>query len=488
MAQPTSPKPKTRREQVILIGIIILATLLRLGSVYVTSGADLSASQNYGDIRSGGSDEGFTLREATHLIELGEYSHIPGVPSAFRPPLGAFYTAAVLFLTNGNLLAVRLSHVALGAAEVYFVYLIANLLWGRREGVVAALLVAMYPNIVMYTPLVVSENPFVFLFVLFLYLFLRGWKAKSYTWMAAAGLAFGLAALTRSAILGFVVLAWAWLLLARCGSVKQALSMASVFSLCVFLSIVPWTVRNYVTFNRLILISTNGSYVLFHGNNPAIHTPHVWRVEYERGAGTMHEMLVQNVGDPVAIGNRYEMRLMKYTQSAALQYILRHPDRFLTNAVKKYADFWGLERYIAGYYKAGYYAHVPGFVLLMIVGLMQLSYIVAMILSTLGAAFSPGNRCKWILLSFVAYYTAVHMVAIGHSRYRFPLLFIILPFAAYGLVHLGKAWLGIRSNPLSARVLMVSLFALSLGLVWVREVFFIDTGLWLSQFSSLFGP
>jgi hypothetical protein len=205
-----------------------------------------------------------------------------------------------------------------------------------------------------------------------------------------------------------------------------------VFLVCVTGTILPGTIRNYLVMGRFILISTNHAYVLFHGNNPAIHTAHVWRVEYENGPGSMNEMLFANVG-PVPM--RQEVKLMDYTESAAIAYITAYPGRFLVRAAQKFADFWGLERYIAGYYRSGYYDHLPRFVLPLILLSMQITYVCVMVMSVFGAAATPNESSKWFLLSFVVLYTSVHLISIGHERYRYPVLYVILFFAAFALVH-----------------------------------------------------
>jgi len=368
----------------------------------------------------------------------------------------------------------------LGISVVWGMFLIGKLIWNESVGLVAAFLTAVYPNIVMYTPLVISENPFIFFFVWSLYFFLKGWKQGSPKWIAAAGIALALAALTRSAVLVCAPL----MVIALVFTIRwnRALVLGVVFLACVTVTIMPWTIRNYLVMGRFILISTNHAYVLFHGNNPAIHTSHVWRVEYENGPGSMNDMLRANVG-PVPM--REEIKLMEYTQSAAMAYIAAYPHRFLIRAVQKFADFWGLERYIAGYYRSGYYRHLPAFLLPLILVLMQITYVCVMILGGIGAVATPNERSKWFLVCFVVLYTGVHLISIGHERYRYPVLYVTLLFAAYALVYRREIWRRIRETPLATAWLAVTGYLLVMASIWLREIFFIDADLWLEQFRQL---
>jgi hypothetical protein len=197
----------------------------------------------------------------------------------------------------------------------------------------------------------------------------------------------------------------------------------------------------------------------------------------------MNEMLRANVG-PVPM--RQEIKLMDYTESAAMTYIMAYPDRFLVHAVKKFADFWGLERYIAGYYRSGYYQHLPRFVLPLILVLMQITYVCVLALGALGAAATRNDRSRWFLLSFVAIYTGAHLITIGHERYRYPVLYVILFFAAYALVYRREIWRRIREKPLAMPWFAVSGYLLVMASVWLREIFFVDADLWLPHLYQFF--
>jgi 4-amino-4-deoxy-L-arabinose transferase-like glycosyltransferase len=81
-------------------------------------------------------------------------------------------------------------------------------------------------------------------------------------WIAAAGIAAGLAALTRPSHVFFLAVACLWLL------AKRRLSWAAELAITAALTIAPWTIRNYLTYGRPVLIASEGGITFWTGNHP----------------------------------------------------------------------------------------------------------------------------------------------------------------------------------------------------------------------------
>ena len=202
-----------------------------------------------------------------------------GQPTAYYPPgyplfVGAI--AAVLrpfgLLDNWLPQAVALVQACLGAASIYLLGLLGRSLWSRKVGLVAALILALYPNLVMHTAGVLGETLYIFLLVAALYVLLAvpfsTWSLRQGVLRAGGfGLLFGLAALVRPLALPvLVVLVVVWLRgrdgrsfegEGRTWERGAALRWSAVAIVATGAVMGAWTVRNVVRMDELVLISTN---------------------------------------------------------------------------------------------------------------------------------------------------------------------------------------------------------------------------------------
>jgi len=177
------------------------------------------------------------LALARSIVRHGAFSFDGVTLTAYRPPL---YPALIALLWHGHrppLLTVYLVQAVLGAMTAVFVYLIARRAFGRKVALTAALLVAFGPMSGRYVATVMTETLFTFLLVGGVLAWGRG------RWISA-GVALGLATLTRAVLYPFVLLlvaAAAWPRWRRLPMV----SCGGRAALVALLVVAPWVVRNY---------------------------------------------------------------------------------------------------------------------------------------------------------------------------------------------------------------------------------------------------
>ncbi len=191
------------------------------------------------------------------------------VPSAIHPPLMSTWLA----LASGGGARTYLAHktmaALLGVAVVVVAALIARRLAGDRAGLVAAVLVAAYPNLWVIDGVLWPEGiytVFVGLAVLAAY---RWWERPDLRGAALLGLAIALAALTRGEALFLYPLLVAPLAVMRrgigWGPRIKAVAVVGLVGLVLF---APWTIRNQRAFGTFVILSTNGDEVLYYANCP----------------------------------------------------------------------------------------------------------------------------------------------------------------------------------------------------------------------------
>ena len=144
---------------------------------------------------------GFNSDEAVYAGQAGSIAHQPDLQELF--PI--FRAHPLLFQTVLSLgyrvhlgeSFQRLTAALVGVATVYLVYEVGRLLYGRRAGLLAALVMALMPYHVVVTRQVLLDGPMTLFATLTLYLLVRFVMSRRRAWLLAAGAAMGLTVLCK---------------------------------------------------------------------------------------------------------------------------------------------------------------------------------------------------------------------------------------------------------------------------------------------------
>jgi 4-amino-4-deoxy-L-arabinose transferase-like glycosyltransferase len=252
-----------------LVAVLLLGLGLRLGEAW-DGRAPVYDAQAYavlaGNLEGG---SGFTT---------GPGATQPS--SNYSPGLPLF--VAGLYAVSGGIHPqfARIVLALIGALSVLFAYLLGRRLvrppsnpplssevgWrGVAPALIGALVVAVYPALLEYQGMLMSEPLAATLLSGGVLATLWGWDGGRWRWLLP-GVLFGALALTRPeylAIAGLVALV-VFVREAR-GDWPQSLVRAAIFLLGLVVIVAPWTVRNAVALDRFVPISTGGGQVLFAG-------------------------------------------------------------------------------------------------------------------------------------------------------------------------------------------------------------------------------
>jgi 4-amino-4-deoxy-L-arabinose transferase-like glycosyltransferase len=239
------------------LGLVIIAAIaiaVRLAALVATPDLPLTSDPADYDLH------------ARTIADTGGYpgSHFTtaGGPSAVRPPGFTYLLGAVYAVTGDSVTAGRVTQALLGAAAAVLVALIALELFGRRPAIVAGLLTAVFPPLVLDGITLFTEPLFVALELAAVLAVLLWRRTSHFGWVLAAGVATGLAILTRpNALLVLVVLAIA----ARESGPWRSLRTwraPAVVTCCALLVVLPWTIRNAFAFDSFVLVSNQDGYTL----------------------------------------------------------------------------------------------------------------------------------------------------------------------------------------------------------------------------------
>jgi len=133
---------------------------------------------------------------------------------------------------------VYLFQAALGALSVLLTLAIAGFWMGQRAALIAGLCVALWPHLVVFSGVMLSETLFGFLLLLAMWLLCEAWGRRNAFCSACAGLSFGAAYLTNPIIAVFPLLAGFALV------VGQRWRVALIFIATYLIAPFAWSVRN----------------------------------------------------------------------------------------------------------------------------------------------------------------------------------------------------------------------------------------------------
>lgn len=194
---------------------------------------------------------------AIQLLERGIYAYRDTSPNTLVTPGWPLLLTCFLWLfgydpLEPTLMIIRVFQCFLALSSLVFIYLTGRRLFGPVTGLFAAGFAAVYPPYVWSASLILTEVPFLACFTALLYVQVRVMQDNRPRDHIVAGLLLGLCVLIRPNSLPLAVVPYLlmWLDNKRIEWRGAGLG-ASAFALVMM----PWWVRNWLTFREIILIA-----------------------------------------------------------------------------------------------------------------------------------------------------------------------------------------------------------------------------------------
>lgn len=339
---------------------------------------------------------------AQKLLNEGRYETAGTL--AYWPPGYPFFLTPWLLVFNPNL-AVILSQLTLYLVGAVGCYKLAQMLSGNQAGRLAALLFAIWPNLIALagTP----EKEMLVLAILPWVCF--GAMRPHILPMGVAGLALGFATLVQPS-LQFLLIAFLVLIPMLHG--WQKFHGAILLVICAAAVIAPWTLRNYQQFGQSVLISTNGGDNLYRANNPLATGGY-------RSTGELD------------LSNYSEVELDHVSKQEAIKWIMQKPADFLKLVPEKQIRFMGDD-------SAGIYATLKrgegsdNHTIYLLAKLSTNSWWLAawLLIAAMIWSSSPKNAPYRITAWCWLYLFVLHSVFESNGKYHNPMLWVLCVWAA----------------------------------------------------------
>jgi 4-amino-4-deoxy-L-arabinose transferase-like glycosyltransferase len=185
--------------------------------------------------------------------------------------------------------------------------------------------------------------------------------------------------------------------------------------------ILPWTVRNYLAFDRFLLLNSQAGQVLWNANHPSLGT--------DFDAAAMFAI-------PPDLKGANEVDLSNELMRRGLREIAANPGRFLWLSLDRLSIFF----IFYPMRQSAPFSNVA----------RTASFGVCLPFILAGLLLSLREWRRWTLLYlFIAAYTFIHVISWVQIRYRMPVDVALVPFAALSMVtlfHWLRAHLSARSH------------------------------------------
>jgi 4-amino-4-deoxy-L-arabinose transferase-like glycosyltransferase len=324
-ATPEQPRPQraplTPTQRRWLAGIVIVAALVRIGwLIYanvdpptsVFPSGDSYSYWYYGnEIADGNGYISYTTGEATAYYPIGFPALLAGI--YWLGEHTPFVDPDLMMLTG-------VFQVIISVATVALVFVVGRRLAGPRVGLVAAGLMALWPNLIHQVTTIQVETTFIFLTVAALAVIVdHDWSSgpPSHARLLAFGAVLGVSALVRPFSAPLLLGLFLALLAIGLGW-RRAAVLTAVPVLVIVVMFTPWTIRNSARFNQFIPSSTNMGDTLCIDRSDSATGAFQWSIHEGCVEPTLNE----------AARNRGNTR-------KAVEWVVANPERELLQIVRR---------------------------------------------------------------------------------------------------------------------------------------------------------
>jgi 4-amino-4-deoxy-L-arabinose transferase-like glycosyltransferase len=312
--------PLTPHQRRWLVGIVAVATVLRVAwlayahvepPTNVYSGDSWSYWYYGNEIAAGRGYIHYVTNEPTAYYPIG----FPAILAALF-----WLTNHVPFVDPDPMLVLCSFQVVISAATVALTFVVARRLFGARVGLIAAGIMALFPNLIYQVTTIQVETTFIFLSLATLAVLVdHDWSsgAPSRNRLLAFAAVFTLTVTVRP-FAAPVLLGLALAMLAIGAGWRRALAAASIPLVVLVVASTPWTIRNAVRLDAFVPSSTNMGDTLCIDRNDDAEGGFRW---------SFHDGCADNM---LPEGERNRANTSK-----AVHWVIDNPDRELVQIVRR---------------------------------------------------------------------------------------------------------------------------------------------------------
>jgi len=420
-----------------------------------------------------------------------------GTDVFYQAPLYPYFMGAIYAVAgNGaghdaghSVLALRVCQAILGSVACALIADAAWRLFSKRAGIIAGLLLALYPPAIFFDGLVQKTALDAFLTSLAIWIISRIVVSPKSSWRswAALGATMGALSLTRENALILIGIIGVWALLGRpegrplheipgvggterssrgrpLGRPHIGYSQSIAFALGVALLLMPVAIRNYAVGGGFYLTTSQFGPNLYLGNNARTDGT-AGSLIAGRGSSEYERQDAIDIAERAAGRHLTPGEVSSYWTGQSLAFIKSQPGPWLKLMARKVVLLWNSAEAFDTESQESYAEWSP----LLGIGALVGNFGMLVPLAAFGVCVTWVDRRRlWILLALALTYAASVVIFFIYARYRYPLVPFMVLFTAAGLDR-ATEYLRARS-----RVELAALSALVAGLLVFTHVPVLD--------------
>lgn len=416
----------TRQRCLTLVVILSVAFLGRLGFAGLVVGFNTPPKGDEIDYHA----------IAGNLADGEGFVNATGQHTGRRPPAYPFLLSIFYRIAGPSTALARVIQVLLGTLVVWLTFLTARRFFSESEALVAAALVAVNPFLVFVSGYLLTENLYLILVLLALFLVPKPESVRgSVKIVFAAAVVLGVAALTRPTAVMLGVWMLSVFVLFSGGALRARLTRAVLLAVVFTALILPWCFRNYAVVGGWAGLTTHGGITFLQGNNQrVIDVPH-----YRGGVAPTAQL---PRADELAQLGEYEAD--KLAWRLGQQFLRENPEQVPRLVAWKLVRLWRLKSDMGmSGIRSGWWFSKDS-VLGGLAANFDIGFLYAIVTMPMFLAGLVLTRRRVPELAFlygiVVAQTAVAVMFFGSLRTRVPAEPVIAVFAAVAVVRLYKWW------------------------------------------------
>ncbi len=345
-------------------------------------------------------------------------------------PLFPYLMAGVYKLFSPDILYIRLLNIFFGVLTCWIIYLTANEFSENKAGLLALALAAFCEPLIFYSIVPLKAALSTLLFSMMVYFLLSSLRNKCLVRLCICGFAVGLLVNVRPHA-GVLIPALSFILLLRFWkhSLTKYFSLYSLFFLLLgmVLAVSPFVVRNYFAVGTISLTTTQSGFNFYRANKLNLEVP----VNFAETSPRVQESQFRIEASRRAERKMTPEEASYYWKNETLRLIVSNPKVFLGNICEKVILFFQ-EHQRTDHYNIEFMHDY-----LRILNWPLLPFNVLMFLGVLGLLLfsSRDSRGKELLVIFICYGSTL-VLFFMRSRYRLPLVSILIPVSALFLMQM----------------------------------------------------
>ena len=324
-------------------------------------------------------------------------------PTAWEPPLYPYLIAAVFTITgvytHASALILLSINSFFSALTCIPIFLIAKKCFSEKVALWSGWLWALLPSVMYWCTRWVWETSLAALLLAILFwITLQLEEARGAKLWIVYGVLWGIAALTNTSLLAFLLPSGLWAWYRRYKKQAGSLPQVALASLFFMATISPWLVRNYETFGKFIFIRSNFGAELRLGNGP--FADGTWMQWLHPSQSIVELRRYQQMG---------ELTYVAVRKREAMEFIRASYPRFAWISVKRFIYYWG------GLPRSSKIAALAPFKNSLFLASSVLAF------WGLGRALRRHRPGAWLFFCLLLTYPTIYYFVFPHPRYRHPI-------------------------------------------------------------------